>query len=52
MAAEAAAQVGAAVLVVDHMPSPARKLLIAGPGGPNLTHSEPLPPFPKPNGAA
>ncbi len=45
MAAEAAAQSGAAVLVADHMPSPARKLLIAGRGGLNLTHSEPLPLF-------
>jgi predicted flavoprotein YhiN len=45
MAAEAAAQSGAAVMVADHMPSPARKLLIAGRGGLNLTHSEPLPLF-------
>jgi hypothetical protein len=45
MAAEAAAQSGAAVLVADHMPSPARKLLIAGRGGLNLTHSEALPGF-------
>ena len=45
MAAEAAAQSGAAVVVADHMPSPARKLLIAGRGGLNLTHSEPLPTF-------
>ncbi|MFM7419545.1 MAG: NAD(P)/FAD-dependent oxidoreductase, partial [Alphaproteobacteria bacterium] len=45
MAAEAAAQVGAAVVVADHMPSPARKLLIAGRGGLNLTHSEALPAF-------
>ena len=45
MAAEAAAQSGAAVIVADHMPSPARKLLIAGRGGLNLTHSEPLMPF-------
>jgi uncharacterized flavoprotein (TIGR03862 family) len=42
MAAEAAAQAGAAVTVYDQMPSPARKLLIAGRGGLNLTHSEPL----------
>ncbi len=42
MAAEAAAESGAAVTVLDHMPSPARKLLIAGRGGLNLTHSEPL----------
>lgn len=45
MAAEAAAQFGAAVLLADHMPSPARKLLIAGRGGLNLTHSESLPTF-------
>jgi uncharacterized flavoprotein (TIGR03862 family) len=42
MAAEAAARSGAVVTVFDHMPSPARKLLIAGRGGLNLTHSEPL----------
>lgn len=42
MAAEAAAAAGAGVTVLDHMPSPARKLLIAGRGGLNLTHSEPL----------
>jgi uncharacterized flavoprotein (TIGR03862 family) len=42
MAAEAAARSGAAVTVFDHLPSPARKLLIAGRGGLNLTHSEPL----------
>jgi hypothetical protein len=52
MAAEAAAQAGAAVLVADHMPSPARKLLIAGRGGLNLTHSEALPQFLKHYGAA
>jgi len=52
MAAEAAAQSGAAVLLADHMPSPARKLLIAGRGGLNLTHSEPLPTFLKHYGSA
>lgn len=52
MAAEAAAQAGAAVVVVDHMPSTARKLLIAGRGGLNLTHSEALPHFLKHYGAA
>jgi len=52
MAAEAAAQSGAAVVVADHMPSPARKLLIAGRGGLNLTHSEALPHFLKHYGAA
>jgi predicted flavoprotein YhiN len=39
-AAEAAAEAGAAVVVFDRMPSPARKFLIAGRGGLNLTHSE------------
>lgn len=52
MAAEAAAQSGAAVVVADHMPSPARKLLIAGRGGLNLTHSEALPLFLKRYGVA
>ncbi|MEN0075188.1 MAG: TIGR03862 family flavoprotein [Paracraurococcus sp.] len=52
MAAEAAAKAGAAVTVLDHMPSPARKLLIAGRGGLNLTHSEPLPAFLDRYGAA
>jgi uncharacterized flavoprotein (TIGR03862 family) len=52
MAAEAAAQSGAAVLLADHMPSPARKLLIAGRGGLNLTHSEALPVFLKHYGSA
>ncbi len=42
MAAEVLAQAGAAVTVFDHLPSPARKLLMAGRGGLNLTHSEPL----------
>lgn len=52
MAAEAAAQAGAAVVVADHMPSPARKLLIAGRGGLNLTHSKALPAFLKHYGTA
>jgi len=52
MAAEAAAQSGAAVLLTDHMLSPARKLLIAGRGGLNLTHSESLPTFLKRYGSA
>jgi hypothetical protein len=52
MAAEAAAQSGAAVLLTDHMPSPARKLLIAGRGGLNLTHAESLPTFLKRYGSA
>lgn len=45
MAAEVLARGGAAVTVLDHMPSVGRKLLIAGRGGLNLTHSEPLPRF-------
>ena len=45
MAAEVAAQGRAQVVVLDRMPSPARKLLMAGRGGLNLTHSEPLPTF-------
>ncbi|MDP4002841.1 TIGR03862 family flavoprotein [Methylobacterium sp. NEAU K] len=40
-AAEVLAQAGRAVTVYDRMPSVARKLLIAGRGGLNLTHSEP-----------
>ncbi|HEV2082378.1 MAG TPA: TIGR03862 family flavoprotein [Brevundimonas sp.] len=40
-AAEHLAQAGLRVTVADRMPSPARKFLIAGRGGLNLTHSEP-----------
>ncbi|MGU9979505.1 TIGR03862 family flavoprotein [Phreatobacter sp. HK31-P] len=40
-AAERLAAAGATVTVFDHMASPARKLLLAGRGGLNLTHSEP-----------
>jgi uncharacterized flavoprotein (TIGR03862 family) len=42
MAAEVLSAAGLAVTIYDRMPSPARKLLIAGRGGLNLTHSEPL----------
>ena len=42
IAAEHLAQAGHRVIVYDHMPSPARKFLMAGRGGLNLTHSEPL----------
>ena len=42
MAADRLAQRGYRVLVADAMPSPARKFLMAGRGGLNLTHSEPL----------
>src|SRR5271168_2868294 len=45
MAAETLAHGGADVTVYDAMPSPGRKLLMAGRGGLNLTHSEPLPAF-------
>jgi uncharacterized flavoprotein (TIGR03862 family) len=45
MAAEALAQGGAYVTVYDAMPSAGRKFLMAGRGGLNLTHSEPLPQF-------
>ena len=40
MAAERLAQAGAKVTVHERMPSPGRKLLMAGRGGLNLTHSE------------
>ena len=42
MAAEVIASAGHAVTVYERMPSPARKFLLAGRGGLNLTHSEPL----------
>jgi uncharacterized flavoprotein (TIGR03862 family) len=45
MAAEVLAQGGARVTVYDAMPSVGRKFLMAGRGGLNLTHSEPLPAF-------
>src|ERR1700694_4161636 len=45
MAAEWLAQGGAAAAVSDAMPSAGRKFLMAGRGGLNLTHSEPLPAF-------
>jgi hypothetical protein len=41
MAAETLARAGARVVVHDRMPSVGRKLLLAGRGGLNLTHSEP-----------
>lgn len=43
MAAEVLASAGLAVTVYERMPSVGRKLLLAGRGGLNLTHSEPLP---------
>ncbi|MGY8661199.1 TIGR03862 family flavoprotein [Bradyrhizobium sp. UFLA05-109] len=45
MAAEVLAAGGAAVTVYDAMPSAGRKFLMAGRGGLNLTHTEPLPQF-------
>jgi uncharacterized flavoprotein (TIGR03862 family) len=42
MAAEVLAQGGARVTIHDRMAAPARKFLLAGRGGLNLTHSEPL----------
>lgn len=42
MAAETLALGGAAVTLYERMPRVARKLLLAGRGGLNLTHSEPL----------
>ncbi len=42
MAAEVLARGGVAVTVHEHMPSVGRKLLLAGRGGLNLTHSEPI----------
>lgn len=45
MAAEIVAAAGLRVSVFDRMPSPARKFLMAGRGGLNLTHSETLADF-------
>ncbi len=45
MAAEVLAGAGCRVSLHDRMPSPARKFLIAGRGGLNLTHSEARAPF-------
>lgn len=42
MAAEIISAKGIAVKIYDRMPSPGRKLLMAGRGGLNLTHSEPF----------
>ncbi|WP_371425020.1 TIGR03862 family flavoprotein [Tardiphaga sp.] len=52
MAAEVLSRGGAAVTVYDAMPSAGRKFLMAGRGGLNLTHSEPLPQFLRRYGAA
>lgn len=45
MAATRLSDAGCAVTIYERLPSPARKLLMAGRGGLNLTHSEPLEPF-------
>lgn len=45
MAAEVMAEAGLAVTVFERMPSLGRKLLMAGRGGLNLTHSEPIEKF-------
>ncbi|HEY4376589.1 MAG TPA: TIGR03862 family flavoprotein [Acidimicrobiales bacterium] len=45
MAAEVLATAGWAVTVYERMPSVGRKLLLAGRGGLNLTHSEPIEAF-------
>ena len=45
MAAESLARLGYTVDVYDHKPSPARKFLMAGRGGLNITHSEPIDSF-------
>jgi uncharacterized flavoprotein (TIGR03862 family) len=45
MAAEILAGAGHSVTIHDHMAAPARKFLLAGRGGLNLTHSEPLDAF-------
>ena len=45
MAAEALARGGVRVDVYDAMPSVGRKFLMAGKGGMNITHSEPIEPF-------
>ena len=45
IAAETLAKAGRRVVVADGSPQPARKFLLAGRGGLNLTHSEPLDAF-------
>lgn len=42
MAASRLAEAGVSVRIFDRMPAPARKFLMAGRGGLNLTHGEPL----------
>jgi uncharacterized flavoprotein (TIGR03862 family) len=45
MAAEVLSQAGRRVVMYDAMPSVGRKFLLAGRGGLNLTHAEPMPAF-------
>lgn len=52
MAAEVLATAGHRVTIYDRMPNPGRKFLMAGRGGLNLTHSEPLEQFITRYGAA
>ncbi|HEX7789460.1 MAG TPA: NAD(P)/FAD-dependent oxidoreductase, partial [Afipia sp.] len=52
MAAEVLAAAGASVTLYERMPSVARKFLLAGRGGLNLTYSEPLEQFLARYGAA
>ena len=52
MAAEVLARAGRSVTLYERMPSLGRKFLMAGRGGLNLTHSEPLPVFLKRYGPA
>lgn len=52
IAAELLSAAGKQVIVYERMPSVGRKLLMAGRGGLNLTHSEPLEPFARRYGAA
>lgn len=52
MAAETLIEAGAKVTVYDRMPSLARKFLLAGRGGLNITHSEPFDRFVERYGAA
>jgi len=51
-AAEVLAGAGVSVVIHERMPNPARKFLLAGRGGLNLTHSEPLEDFLTRYGAA
>jgi uncharacterized flavoprotein (TIGR03862 family) len=50
--AEVLAEAGVSVVIHERMPNPARKFLLAGRGGLNLTHSEPLETFLTRYGAA